>query len=294
MDDKQKKKIQDKRIEDAQRRAIAELKVFNKDFYEKLPEEIREVMWRLIDRWSEYDWFDKAWNEYRNHVLEASKNGHKIRAPGFIFNKHIGEQVAKNIRREDALWDTEMKVLHSEDFLDNVLKHHGIKGQKWYVRRYQNEDGTLTEEGKKRYTTTEGKGKSKTTIIPEKVSDLKGEALDKYNKDISTKYLDRPQEVVNNGKSFVDNLANIFRNRERGSKRVNDKDYSKIGDDELRKRINRMSLERQYGELSGDTKYVQTGKEKTMEILQTIGAVLAVIGTGIGIGKTIYDIKKGD
>jgi len=31
------------------------------------------------------------------------------------------------------------------------LYHHGIKGQKWGVRRYQNEDGTLTEEGKKRY-----------------------------------------------------------------------------------------------------------------------------------------------
>lgn len=31
------------------------------------------------------------------------------------------------------------------------LCHHGIKGQRWGIRRYQNEDGTLTEEGKKRY-----------------------------------------------------------------------------------------------------------------------------------------------
>ena len=28
--------------------------------------------------------------------------------------------------------------------------HHGIKGQKWGVRRYQNADGSLTEAGKKR------------------------------------------------------------------------------------------------------------------------------------------------
>lgn len=34
---------------------------------------------------------------------------------------------------------------------DNYLAHHGIKGQKWGVRRYQNEDGTLTEAGKKHY-----------------------------------------------------------------------------------------------------------------------------------------------
>lgn len=33
----------------------------------------------------------------------------------------------------------------------DVIKHHGIKDQKWGTRRYRNYDGTLTEEGKKRY-----------------------------------------------------------------------------------------------------------------------------------------------
>ena len=31
------------------------------------------------------------------------------------------------------------------------LQHHGIKGQKWGVRRFQNEDGSLTDAGRKRY-----------------------------------------------------------------------------------------------------------------------------------------------
>lgn len=33
----------------------------------------------------------------------------------------------------------------------NELYHHGIKGQRWGVRKYQNPDGSLTAEGKKRY-----------------------------------------------------------------------------------------------------------------------------------------------
>ena len=34
--------------------------------------------------------------------------------------------------------------------MDDELYHHGIKGQRWGVRRYQNPDGTLTDAGKRR------------------------------------------------------------------------------------------------------------------------------------------------
>jgi len=38
--------------------------------------------------------------------------------------------------------------MHTNDY----LSHHGILGMKWGVRRFQNEDGSLTSAGKKRYS----------------------------------------------------------------------------------------------------------------------------------------------
>ena len=35
--------------------------------------------------------------------------------------------------------------------MTNELYHHGVRGQKWYVRRWQNEDGSLTPAGRIHY-----------------------------------------------------------------------------------------------------------------------------------------------
>lgn len=39
----------------------------------------------------------------------------------------------------------------------NELYHHGVKGQKWGVRRYQNADGSLTRAGQRKYYSLDSK-----------------------------------------------------------------------------------------------------------------------------------------
>lgn len=62
------------------------------------------------------------------------------------------------------------------------LYHHGIKGQKWGVRRFQNEDGSLTPAGKKRYDEPDSHSdkKEKHHKIPQNKSLHRLKLEDKY------------------------------------------------------------------------------------------------------------------
>lgn len=79
----------------------------------------------------------------------------------------------------------------------NYLSHHGIKGMRWGVRRYQNEDGSLTSAGKKRY----GEGGTKTAKQYERrINDLGkvagSSALQATNLRATAKHYDKKAKIA--------------------------------------------------------------------------------------------------
>lgn len=97
------------------------------------------------------------------------------------------------------------------------LYHHGIKGQKWGIRRYQNEDGTLTEEGKKKVTNHLGKIEpayfTKRGFIKDKTetytflreNNIVTDADVKKQKELEDKYRNAVQKI--NSNAFINGMV---------------------------------------------------------------------------------------
>lgn len=83
----------------------------------------------------------------------------------------------------------EIVLVHSDD-----ICHHGIKGQKWGVRRFQNEDGTRTLKGKQRY--------SKASETPKKVEKTAKKDTKRISKREARKN-DRKKNMQELAKGFV-------------------------------------------------------------------------------------------
>jgi len=65
------------------------MKELNKDFYDNLPGCVCEILEEIIGIHSKEKWFEKAWEEYRQHVLTNDMDNMKM--PGYVFNKYINK-----------------------------------------------------------------------------------------------------------------------------------------------------------------------------------------------------------
>lgn len=132
----------------------------------------------------------------------------------------------------------------------NELYHYGIKGMKWGVRRTKNQLGH-------------------------------GSAASSRRKKNNSK-----SEVVAKGRKAVSN----FSEKQKTKKRITEKKKTVLdmSDDELRERISRLQLEKQYSDLMRSSKpQVSKGKQFVTSVLETSGKNIATQATTYMMGKAV-------
>lgn len=136
---------------------------------------------------------------------------------------------------------------------NNELYHHGIKGMKWGVRRTAAQLGHPT--GKIDLQKTKKRVEAAGTIVTESQN---------INKKVSSKKQRKMQkQQVQTAKAMTDK--------------------------ELRERVNRLNMERQYARLS--TEQMNAGKVNVDKVLAEVGTAVAVTNSVLAIALAIQKLK---
>ena len=166
--------------------------------------------------------------------------------------------------------------------METYLAHHGIIGMKWGVRRYQNPDGTLTSAGKKHIAKSQKNRKEAGGFVK-----LIGNDIKKSDKKLG--------KIVTDVGSAIETRGNEI-------SRYRDRDIAKkaktMSDDELRKAVTRMNLERQYRSLTkedmdaGSDFVYSKSKETVKDVIAYSAPIVSAIVVPIIAAKVTQKINK--
>ena len=156
------------------------------------------------------------------------------------------------------------------------MTHSGILGQKWGIRRYQNEDGSLTPEGRLHYGVGEERRKSRFQM-----------ARDRENYKVMKNKI-RLESKLEKRRSKLEEKSK--ESKTKGSVR----NLSNLSDDELRKRVDRLRLENEYTERVNRAHPKSQFRQNMSAIGWKVAAAAATKITSKGIEKLIDAAISGE
>lgn len=148
------------------------------------------------------------------------------------------------------------------------LAHHGVKGMKWGIRRYQTENGTLTAEGRKRYgldgPKMQGTLKDRAKALRTAAKNLNSQRKADYDADVRS-------------------IKDTYKGKERRQQIKKYNEYYNTGQKYAQKSV-KEALSKKYGSDAWN-------KVDKQETAKAVGALsLLAVGTiGLAVGKVLMD-----
>lgn len=204
--------------------------------------------------------------------------------------------------------------------MEYELYHHGVRGMKWGIRRYQNKDGSYTAAGKKRYSddvksmsTDELRKKVNRMNMENRYIDLTrspssrvsrtSDSVEKASKtagDINKIYKTTKGDKDPKGKlasQAIDGVSRTARAAKKIDNAVGNKSHTKktrmklesMSDSDLAKSVERLDLERQYSRLQKNK--IDSGKVHVSEVLDIAGDVIGIGASAVAIAVGIQKLR---
>lgn len=158
------------------------------------------------------------------------------------------------------------------DVGENFIEHHGILNMKWGRRRYQNPDGTLTPEGKIRYSREKRKQAAKNLKKARKVREANKKKEMKLAKE-KVKVEKKKAKIVEKGLAEVKKNSKLFSN------------------EEIANLVNRNQLESRLAD-AANSKNMQKGKIKVDNVLDFMGKAANIADSAGRIYRNINPILE--